>query len=84
MIHDDWVFVEMHGIRGIDIWEWFRWYFAYCVLPFSFYYWLVALAVIFVCRRMARVRQSRRDGLVVAVVRALTYHKAHYPPPSLR
>ena len=47
MIYDDWVFVEEYGMSASRIGMWFMAYLAFCILPLTFYYWLlVSLGIV--------------------------------------
>ncbi|MFN8776627.1 MAG: hypothetical protein ACK5XV_07670 [Flavobacteriales bacterium] len=54
MVHDDWVFVEKYGMSWEKLGGWFVWYFAYCFIGFTFWYWIPVSAGIFIYKRLLR------------------------------
>jgi hypothetical protein len=54
MINDDWIFVEEHGINLESIWNWFLWYFGYCYLTLTIYYWIPVSAGILIYKKLIR------------------------------
>jgi hypothetical protein len=56
MIYDDWIFVEKYGVKLEDFWYWFLWYFGYCFIAFTVYYWIIVSAGVVVYIKLQKLK----------------------------
>jgi hypothetical protein len=56
MIYDDMIFIKQYGIDLDDMWNWFLWYFSYCFLGFTLYYWVFTTLGILIYNKIKKMR----------------------------